>query len=90
MSKKWAITNCAMNAGTPVNHYSLSGTSIGVPSAPTMEMDITVTFFEPPDMTGIDDMEAIEKMLQTSNVPDWCTNKMLHEALKEKYPERYL
>jgi len=53
-----------------------------------LTIDITVTN---PEVLKTSDnpIEVVSKMLE-NNLPDWCTTAMAHQALQEKYPERFL
>jgi len=84
MNKKYHITSMSVQT-LPNMMYA---TSAGVPPNNQLEISIDIIIPDPRALKSTSSLEDLEEFL--GGTPEWCTTEMMHEALQEKYPERYL
>ena len=93
MNKKYHVTSFSIQHQS-ASHYQVAGSNVKLPGPKNLaiSLDIVVPNADDLDMIandGTSELEMFEKFLSGINY-DWCTPEMLHDALKQKYPERFL
>ena len=85
MNKKYHITSMSVQS---LPNMAFTAAVGGCPPNNQLELSLDIIIPDPSDLKSTNSLEALEEFL--GGTPEWCTTEMLHEALQEKYPERYL
>ena len=81
LNKKYHITSMSIQ-----NLPNMTSSAVGGPNHIEISLDIIIP--NPRDLKSTSSLEDLEEFL--GGTPEWCTPEMMHVALQEKYPERYL
>ncbi len=85
--QKYYVSEINTKSMTGMTSIHSIGNAITVPTGPSLEIDVTVCILEV-GKNMLKDLEHFERYLKGG--PDWASDEMINEALREKYPERYL
>ena len=84
-SKDYIVSSMSINRYANPMQHSINGSVTYTPGAQQVSVDCVIDLPNDQYLGSLEDFEALLK-----GRPNWCTDLMLEEALKLKFPERYL
>jgi len=82
--KEYTVTSITVSGAEDLS-VNIGNSIHRVSNGPTV-INLTIETYT--DVSEYDTLESFQGLLD--RVPEWCSGEMLHKALKNTFPERYL